>query len=284
MKNATILTLVSKNCSEGDLRGMIENARAEDAHLAVLVLGAAPQLPLYSYGVSPYSPAIFPEDWPERFLAESEAVSKKAKELETLLQNESISGDVTVVNCEASQIPDAVARRAMVSDLCILTPELCAAGNVFDPAVFGVLFGSPIAIVVNGAQNGSAIKPKRVFVAWNAGLPSARAVQQAMPMLRQAQQVTIGIIDPVMTEDRDGENPGSDLAKWLSQHGCKVEVSQYPSGGKEIGDCIIGRAKETGADLVVMGAYGHSKFREGIFGGTTRTLIKQQDLAVLLAH
>jgi len=87
-----------------------------------------------------------------------------------------------------------------------------------------------------------------------------------------------------MTENRDGESPGSDLAEWLSRHGCNVKVAQYPSGGKEIGDCIIGRAKEMGADLVVMGAYGHSRLREDLFGGTTRTLIEPQDLAVLLAH
>ncbi len=103
-------------------------------------------------------------------------------------------------------------------------------------------------------------------------------------MLRQTQEVIIGIFDPVMTENRDGENPGTDLAEWLSRHGCTVKVARYPSGGKETGDCIVGRAKELGADLVMMGAYGHSRLREGVFGGTTRTLIEQQDLAVPLAH
>jgi len=275
---------MSKNCSESELMPLIEIARAEDAHLAILVLGASPQMPIYSSDFSPYRAAIHPGEWQKDFLAENEALSAKAQEFESMLRNEAVSGDVTVLNCEASRIPDAIARRAMVCDICLVTPELQAVGSVFSPAIHGVLFRSPIAVILNGVQNKAAIKPERVFVAWNAGLPSARAVQQAMPLLRQTQEVTIGIFDPVMTELRDGENPGSDLAIWLSRHGCNVQVQQYPSGGKEIGDCIVERAKETGADLVVMGAYGHSRFREGIFGGTTRTLIEQQELAVLLAH
>jgi len=283
MKNSTFLTVVSNTCSESELKPLIEVARANNGHLSVLVLGPAPQLP-YSAGFSPYRAAAFPNEWKENFLAESQALSEKVEKLETLLQSEAISGDVMAINCEPSLIPDTVARRAMVCDLLIVTSEFRAAGDNFIRTIYGVLFGSPIGVIINGTKNEAAMKANRVFVAWDTGLPSARAIQQAMPILRQAQEVTVGIFDPVMTEYRDGESPGSDLAKWLSRHGCNVQVHQYPSGGKEIGECIISRAKETGADLVVMGAYGHTRLREAIFGGTTRTLINQEDLAVLLAH
>jgi len=63
-----------------------------------------------------------------------------------------------------------------------------------------------------------------------------------------------------------------------------VNVQQYPSGDKEIGNCIVDRATEIGSDLVVMGAYGYSSLRQRIFGGTTRTLLKQTKLPVLFAH
>jgi nucleotide-binding universal stress UspA family protein len=96
--------------------------------------------------------------------------------------------------------------------------------------------------------------------------------------------VTIGVFDPVASKDHDGENPGSDVARWLSHHGCHVNLQQYPSGGQEIGDCIQKRSAETGADLVVMGAYGHSRMRQTVFGGTTRSVIDQTDFAALLAH
>lgn len=284
MKNATILVLASKDCQTSTLEPLIELARADDLHLAVVVMNLTPQLPVYSYGFSPYSPPVFPDAWQEEFLSNAEAISKKVQEIEALFENEAILGNVTAINCETSLMADAVAERAMVSDLCVVTPDLRAAADIFTPAIHSVLFRSPIAVLINGAQNDAAVKPERVFVAWKDGLPSARAVRQALPMLARAQEVTIAIFDPVMTEQRDGENPGSDVAEWLSHHGCKVDVKQYPSGGKEIGDCIIERATEIGADLVVMGAYGHSKFREGILGGTTRTLIEQKELPVLLAH
>jgi nucleotide-binding universal stress UspA family protein len=102
--------------------------------------------------------------------------------------------------------------------------------------------------------------------------------------LRQADEVLVATIDPIMSEFRDGEDPGVDVAKWLTHHGCKVDVQQYPSGGHDIGDCILDHSKEYGADLIVMGSYGHSRTRQAVFGGTTRTLIEQTDQAVFLAH
>ncbi|HCQ63670.1 MAG TPA: universal stress protein [Rhodobacteraceae bacterium] len=284
MKNATIFTLVGKDFSEDQLRPLIDSARADDAHLTVLALGATPQVPVYAANIQPYAAAILPDDWQKDFLVENAALTATAKEVGALLQREAVSGDVSVLNCEPSRIAARVARRAVVCDLCVLSPGLRAREDVFHPALQGVLFESPVAAVLNYETLKTPAKIDRVFVAWDSGLPSARAVQRAMAMLRQAREVTIGIFDPVMTENRDGENPGSELAEWLSRHGCNVRVNQYPSGGKEIGDCIVGRAKETGADLVVMGAYGHSRLREDLFGGTTRTMIEQRELAVLLAH
>ncbi|MFY0312091.1 universal stress protein, partial [Leisingera sp. D0M16] len=90
--------------------------------------------------------------------------------------------------------------------------------------------------------------------------------------------------DPDLTDERDGEDPGTDAAAWLSHHGCNVTVSQFPSGGRDVGPAIQDRAREAGADLVVMGAYGHSRLREAVFGGTTRTMIEQTELPVLFAH
>ena len=78
--------------------------------------------------------------------------------------------------------------------------------------------------------------------------------------------------------------PGREAAVWLSQHGCKVTLNQMPSGGREIGACILTHAREIGADLIVAGAYGHSRLQQAVFGGTSRTLIEQTDLEVLMAH
>ncbi|MFY0312802.1 universal stress protein, partial [Leisingera sp. D0M16] len=90
--------------------------------------------------------------------------------------------------------------------------------------------------------------------------------------------------DPDMSDARDGEDPGADAAAWLSHHGCTVTLSQFPTGGHDTGSAIQDRAREAGADLVVMGAYGHSRLREAVFGGTTRSMLEQTALPVLFAH
>ena len=84
-------------------------------------------------------------------------------------------------------------------------------------------------------------------MAWHPEFHAARAVHQALPILRQADEITIGMVDPVMTAYGAGEDPGVDLAKWLSHHGCKVTVQQCPSGGHGVSRCILERSKEIGA-------------------------------------
>ena len=138
--------------------------------------------------------------------------------------------------------------------------------------------------MLNAMASAKALQPASVFLAWKAGIPSARAVHAAMPFLRDAREVTVAMFDPVMTSARDGENPGSDVAAWLTHQGCNVAVQQYPSGGEEIAKAIMQRGQETGGDLIVMGAYDHSRLREVVFGGTTRTMIEQRDCPVLLCH
>lgn len=172
----------------------------------------------------------------------------------------------------------------MLCDTALVGGELRASDTLFRQVVYGILFQSPIGALLNDHDAKTLIAPKKVFVAWNTHLHSARAVHQALPFLRQANEVLIATVDPVMSEFQDGEDPGLDVAKWLTHHGCKVDVQQYPSGGHAIGNSILERSKEYGADLIVMGSYGHSRMREAIFGGTTRTLIEQTEQAVFLGH
>jgi nucleotide-binding universal stress UspA family protein len=123
-----------------------------------------------------------------------------------------------------------------------------------------------------------------VFIAWNSSLPAIRAVRASLPLLKEAKEVTIACFDPDSSRYADGQNPGSDLATWLSHHGVNVTVQEYAKGHQNIGDALMMRAKETTADLVVMGAYGRSRWNERFFGGTTETMITQRDLPVLMAH
>ncbi|MDV7143163.1 universal stress protein [Tropicimonas sp. TH_r6] len=281
MKNATILLVIGTRCPERELAARLEEARSLSAHIAILVVGEAPWNPATDYAAG----VVDIQTWMELTATVKTELKAMAERAERQLQQHDISGDVTTRLCERTAIASAVVRRALVCDFAFIGQDLRETSpGLFREAVYGVLFHSPAGVLLNDLSTASALSPRHVFIAWNTGLEAGRAVHQALPLLCGADEVTIATFDPVMAEYQDGENPGSDVAKWLSHHGCNVRVEQYPGGGKEIGTAILERSNEGGADLIVMGAYGHSRLRESVFGGTTRTLIEQTDKAVFLAH
>lgn len=284
MKNRTILIAIGKDASSAALAKNLEAIRAIPARAAIMIIGEMPVFPYYAVGIPPYGGTDIPPEWQAAVSANQTALKAKEEEIETLLQQHDVSGEVSTVACEPPQVADTIARRAMLCDLALVSDDLRQTETLFRQVVHGILFQSPVGVLLNDHGVDTLLKPKRVFVAWNTHLHSARAVHQALPFLCQADEVIIGTVDPVMKEFRDGEDPGVNVAKWLTHHGCNVVVRQYPSGGQDIGDCILSRSKEAGADLIVMGSYGHSRTREAFFGGTTRTLIEQTDQAVFLAH
>ncbi|AXI54176.1 universal stress protein [Sulfitobacter sp. JL08] len=283
MENSTILFAISKECPDADLSRILEAARVQSVHVAVLIVGEMPQIPIYSYGAPPYGTTVIPEDWQNEARTEQDALNAKTDAVEALLKRHDVSGDITIVCSEPSLTASSVARRAMLCDLAIASDDLRKKDDLYRQVVHGILFQSPTGVILNSGA-GAALAPKHVLVAWNASLQCARAVHQSLAILRQSDAVTVAVFDPEMSEFQDGENPGSDVAKWLTHHGCNVTVQQLPSGGREIGDCILEQSRQTGADLIVMGGYGHSRLREGIFGGTTRTLVQQTEQPVFLAH
>jgi nucleotide-binding universal stress UspA family protein len=124
----------------------------------------------------------------------------------------------------------------------------------------------------------------KVLVAWNASRESTRAVTDALPLLERAKSVAVLVIDPQEAPGIHGDTPGADIALYLARHGVKAEARPTPSGKVDVGDVILSRASDIGADLIVMGAWGHSRMRELVMGGATRTLLEQMTVPVLLSH
>jgi len=278
MSYKTIMTVVDTNVTDKDLTATLKLAHAAGSHLAVLVVAITPPPPVVDYGA-----VVLPGSWQADIQKGAQELGETAAAIEKRMQIESVAGDVTTAQCDVALIESVVAKRAMVCDLAYLTgapTDSVAAAQ----ALSGILFRSPIAVILDPAHEFLSLRPSRVFVAWKPGREAAAAVHRALPILRQAEEVVVGIFDPVMTEHDDGEEPGADCAAWLSRQGCTVTVQQYPSGGRPVGECIAQRATEFGAGLVVMGAYGHSRWRQMIFGGTTRMMTEKAGVPVLLAH
>ena len=123
---------------------------------------------------------------------------------------------------------------------------------------------------------------KRVLVAWNASREAARAVSDALPFLARAESVELVAFDPASSDH--GELPAADVALYLARHGVKASAARQSAPGLDIGSQILSRAADTGADLVVMGGYGHSRLRELVLGGATRSMLEAMTVPVLMSH
>jgi nucleotide-binding universal stress UspA family protein len=125
---------------------------------------------------------------------------------------------------------------------------------------------------------------RRILVAWNATRESIRAVADALPLLVKAEAVEVLLVDHQRRPEGHGQEPGADIARHLAHHGAHVEVRRLSSGGKDVGRLLLSQASAFGADLLVMGAYGHAQLREWMFGGVTRTVLYEAGLPVLMSR
>jgi nucleotide-binding universal stress UspA family protein len=150
------------------------------------------------------------------------------------------------------------------------------------PEVVALSAGRPILVVpYAGAFSDTG---RRVLIGWDAGREATRAVNDAMPLLAGADSVTVLTIDPRIGGTAHGELPGADIALHLSRHGVVATVERTASSDIDPGNVLLSRASDLSADLLVIGAYGHSRLRELLLGGVTRTMLASMTLPVLMAH
>ena len=124
----------------------------------------------------------------------------------------------------------------------------------------------------------------RVLVAWNASREATRAVNDALPILQRASQVTVLAVNPRGGVSGDGDVPGADLALHLSRHGVNAEASWITAEDIEVAVMLLSRACDLQADLIVMGGYGHSRVREIVLGGATREILRTMTVPTLMSH
>ncbi|HVH76447.1 MAG TPA: universal stress protein [Stellaceae bacterium] len=150
----------------------------------------------------------------------------------------------------------------------------------FAPETAALASGRPI-LVIPYAGNFAGVG-RRVLVAWNASREATRAVNDAMPLLERADKVTVLVIDPAA--GGHGEDPGADISLHLARHGVKAEVERTRAADMAVADVLLSRAADLGADLMVMGLYGHSRARELLLGGASRGILETMTIPVLMSH
>jgi nucleotide-binding universal stress UspA family protein len=184
-----------------------------------------------------------------------------------------------------TEIADAALTNARYADLAILgqhDPDDAASGPRYLPEEVVLGGGRPVLIVPYIGP--TATFGERVSIAWDASREAARAVNDALPLLRRARQVGVVSVNPRPWPFAHGEEPGADIGLHLARHGVKVEVQRIEGQGIDTANAILSHLADQSADLLVMGAYGHSRLREFVLGGVTRTILREMTVPVLMSH
>jgi nucleotide-binding universal stress UspA family protein len=274
----SILTLIGAEQGDGDVVLAAQLCADAGAHLTVLVLGLA-VTPVFPEFGSPVT-AVWITDMEE----DRRKIETRVEALKELLSSKEIRGEVVSDYLDSGIGDEVVGQHGRYSDLMVLGPELASTPELRSKAIEGALFSSGKPVLLLPTSSTPTIRPRRIMVGWDSGLEAARAVREALEMLQAADQVIVAIVDPEPGAFSHGEEPGADLAAYLARHGAKVTVDRLPREGRSTADVLRRHAVDTAADLVVLGAYGHSRLREWIFGGVTRSMIEEPPVPVFMAR
>ncbi len=279
MSGQTILSIVN-HTPDRDLAAAIAASQSANAHLSVMALGVAPGMPVADIA----SAGTLATVWLETRQAEEEALAKRVERIEQQLAAADVAGDVVGACAELGRIASDVGARGRYADVVILGADLRADPVIGSTVVDAALFesGAPVLIVPRNAT--ASLSPKRVILAWNSTYEAARAARAAVAVLSGVEEIRVAMVDPEASSFGSGDEPGADIAAYLARKGFAVTVDRLPSLGLSAEAVLTRHASDVAADLLVMGAYGHSRLRQRMFGGVTRSLLEDAPLPILMAR
>lgn len=204
--------------------------------------------------------------------------------IETRMGREVISWDLETVTLMASGIEHFLADQMRYCDLIVLPrPYAKGYGAIDITALESCLFATDIPVLVVSPELSVELPFRRILVAWNDTSEALKAIRSAIPLLVTADTVELTMIGPDVRRS-ERSDPGGRLAQFLARHGAKVTVSVLPGQTGSVAESLSRHAIETGCEMFVMGAYGHSRLQEAILGGATRDMLESENLPILMAH
>lgn len=274
----TILNIIGVNQGADDIRSAVELCRQAKAHLSVLVVSLISPPPIAGYG------EIVLNSWLEERRSDVARLEEQAAKIGALLEPQGISFGVETLYAELGWADTQIGERARYADLVLIGSRARRDEALGRSALEGALFQSPAPVFPTPAGHASTLEPRSVMIAWDSRDEAGRAIRAAMELLVQADTVDIAIVDPQASTNANGEEPGADIAAYLARHGVRATVQVLASGGRTVGEVLCRHARDIGAEMIVMGAYRHSRMRERIFGGVTRFMLENADRPLFLAH
>lgn len=274
----TLSVIVTSTRDDPVLAAAIAVAEREGAFLSISCLGIEPA----AFMTMPMEGAVMTAG-----LGMAEA-REEANELASRVRARlpiDLRAEVEPVSVSVLSLTSMAARLARFSDMVFMRPLY--GGGIERPVSLigeGLLFGAfgPFLVVPEEDRTDWRRPFGRICLAWDDSDEALRAARAALPLLRAAQAVDVVMVDPPAYES-DWSDPTRALALWLSRHDVRSEVSLIPRTRPRIADVLTGFCRERGCEALVMGAYGHSRLREAILGGTTRAMLTSAPLPLIMA-
>lgn len=254
-------------------------AVSNGAHLIGAALTGVSRFIEQAVAANPYDPAITPylDTLKSRAIGALDRFEESALRHGVVSMERRLLDDVTTAD---------IARQARYCDIAIVGQSdpgeyMTTVGKDF-PEHVAVGSGTPV-LIVPFARNFPKVG-SRILVAWNGSREAKHALQGALPLLKYAKAVTVVIFNPGDGPDRHGGQPATDVTQYLSRHGVTASLRTQTVAPGEIGNALLSIVAEASFDLLVMGCYGHSRFRELLLGGVTRAILASMTLPVLMSH
>jgi nucleotide-binding universal stress UspA family protein len=263
---------------EGSLVGKYAVSVAADleAHLTGVAFIYDPVVPISGAG---YIPAEVIETQRE----DNESAAEAAIRSFTAATDQAgISAEPLMTSASLAGAGDQFARMARRFDLAIVgqaQPEISSMEQIIGETT---LFESGRPMIMVPYIQKAPFKTDNVMICWDGSRTAARAVADAIPIIRKSGRVEIVIV--ANERGKEDEIEGADIGQHLARHGLTVDVHRISGGNTDVGDALLSHAADSGADLMVMGGYGHSRLREFVLGGVTRSLFESMTVPVLLSH
>jgi nucleotide-binding universal stress UspA family protein len=251
-------------------------AAALDSHLTGIAFVYAPIIPVAAAG-------YVPSEVIEAQQRDSEQAAKTALDrFSEAAARAGISADAAKLAANYADAGELFGQIARRFDLAIVGQAEPGKDAVEGQIAESALFESGRPVIMVPYIQKAPLKLDRVMVCWDGSRAATRAIADAMPLLERARRAEVVIVanDP----GKQDEIPGADMGQHLARHGVKVEVKRFSAAGIDVADALLSHAADSGADFFVMGGFGHSRLREFVLGGVTRSILRSMTAPVLMSH
>lgn len=260
------------------LENAINLSRTLGSHLHVAALGVDHTDPGFYYAGAQ---AIAVQQNLERAQVQAHALEEQVRQR---MKPEMINWDVETVTVMMNGLSPYLSDYLRYYDMVILPLPYGPACGAIDEMVFeSCLFGAGIPVLLTPERDISPILPRRILIGWDRSSEALAAARSAIPFCAQAEATEVCVIEPPV-HGPERSDPGGSLAQLLVRNGAHVEISVQARQETDVADQLLHRARETGADLMVIGGYGHTRLREALLGGVTRTMLHKADIPILMAR